>query len=371
MQMKNTKYYEIALSMIDGIGPALMRQLVYKVAQMKDLFIASQNELQKQYQLSPKIANAIVQFKDFDLVDKELEFMRKYDVQCITITDENYPKRLLNCFDPPFILYKKGNVNLENPRIVSVVGTRNCTAYGKKMTEEICNGLQKYNVIVISGLAYGVDALAHNTCNQLSMPNIAVLGSGLSVIYPSEHRNLANDILESDGALLSEFTHLTSPERYNFPRRNRIVAGLADATIVVETKRKGGSMITAQLANDYNREVYALPGRLTDSSSEGCNYLIKNNLAIPFESIDSMALEMGWTSAAESSINRKRNKASYSQLSEEEVALVEILQHKERFFIDELLLASNLPNGKLAGILLNLELSGVIQTLPGNFYALL
>ena len=210
--------------------------------------------------------------------------IEKFKIQPLFIADKNYPQRLLRCYDAPTLLYYRGNADLNATKIISIIGTRNNTDYGKQVTEKLVTDLQEQNILIVSGLAFGIDAIAHKAALNNGLPTIGVLAHGLDSIYPSQHKCLAKDMLQQ-GGLLTEFRKETKPDKHNFPRRNRIVAGMADATIVVETAIKGGSIITAELAHNYNRDVFAIPGKITDSKSAGCNYLVKNvvYILLPFQ----------------------------------------------------------------------------------------
>jgi len=224
---------------------------------------------------------------------KEIAFLEKYKIQPLFITSDNYPQRLLNCYDPPTLLYYRGNANLNAQKIISIIGTRNNSEYGKALTEKLVEDLKEQQVIIVSGLAFGIDAIAHKAALQQNLQTVAVLAHGLQTVYPAQHRTLAKEIT-AQGGLLTELPHHAKADKHNFPKRNRIVAGIADATIVVETQVKGGSMITAELANNYNRDVFAFPGKVTDIKSSGCNYLIKNNKAILLTDVQQLVHAMNW-----------------------------------------------------------------------------
>jgi DNA processing protein len=237
-------------------------------------------------------ANNIKSFQDFPAAEEEIKFIEKYKIQPLFITDEGYPQRLLHCYDAPTLLYYRGNVNLNTSKIISVIGTRNNTDYGKKVTEKLLNDLKEQNVLIVSRLAFGIDVIAHKAALQNNMETVAVLAHGLHTIYPRQHKTLAKEIIQH-GGLLTEFRNGVKPDRFNFPQRNRIVAGIAEATIVIETAVKGGSIITAELANNYNRDVFAVPGKTTDAKSAGCNYLIQNNKAVLFTDAKELMESLG------------------------------------------------------------------------------
>ena len=294
-----------------------------------------------------------------NLLKNEMKFIEKYKIQPLFISDKNYPQRLLNCYDSPTLLYYRGNADLNASKIISIIGTRSNTDYGKQVTEKLISELKDLNVLIVSGLAFGIDGIAHKSALQNQLKTVAVLAHGLHTIYPHQHKALAKDII-AKGGLLTEFRNGDKPDKHNFPKRNRIVAGIADATIVIETAIKGGSMITAELANNYNRDVFALPGRTIDSKSAGCNYLIQNNKAILFTDAKELLESLGWQSKK---INKKQQKELFIELSDDEKIIINILKEKETTHIDEINIRSNLSSSSVAAAILNLELQNVISGL--------
>ena len=265
------------------------------------------------------------------------------------------------------MLYYRGTADLNTSKIISIIGTRSNTDYGKQVTENFVSELKELNVLIVSGLAFGIDVIAHKSALQNNMQTVAVLAHGLQTIYPHLHKTLAKEVALS-GGLLTEFRNGFKPDRFNFPQRNRIVAGIADATVVIETAVKGGSMITAELANNYNRDVFALPGRTTDLKSKGCNYLIQNNKAVLFTDAKELIESLGWQSKK---INKKQQKELFIELSEDEKIIISILKEKEYTHIDEINIRSNLNSSSVAAAILNLELQNVIGSLPGKMYKIL
>jgi DNA processing protein len=264
-------------------------------------------------------------------------------------------------------LYSKGNADLNNYRVISIVGTRNATDYGKQLCRQLIEELEPYNVLVVSGLALGIDVAAHKECLKVNMPTVGVLGHGLDRMYPSQNRSVADRMLEN-GGLLSEYPSGTMPDRENFPQRNRIVAGLADATIVIEASVKGGALITAEIANGYNRDVFAFPGRVGDQFSEGCNFLIRNNKAALLTCVADLAYSLGWEKP-DSLAPVTQQYLLPIDLSADERAIFEIIQqHKMPLAIDDLTIKANMPMSQLAMNLLNMEMQGYIRSLPGKTY---
>ena len=278
--MTTELFYQLGLTLVPNIGDVHAKILVQYFGDASSIFKAKQSALDKIDGIGEVRAKSIKQFNDFHLAEEELKFIEKYKIKTLFLTDTDYPQRLLNCYDSPTLLFYKGTADLNISKIVGIVGTRNYTDYGKQFTEKLVKDLAAQQILIVSGLALGIDSFAHKAALKNNLSTVGVVGHGLDKIYPSVNTNLAKDMIKHDGGLLSEFFSGTKPDKHNFPLRNRIVAGLCDATVVIETNIKGGSMITAKLADAYNRDVFAVPGRTTDNKSSGCNHLIKNNKAI-------------------------------------------------------------------------------------------
>lgn|SRR6185437_8541879 len=363
-----SQLHQVALTFLKNIGPALSRSLLSYFGSAEEIFNAPRAKWLK----VPGIGEKTVEYMDLGAAlsraEEELKFVEKSNVDIIFYTDSRYPKRLKNCNDAPILLYAKGTADLNSRHIISIVGTRNATDYGKHLCKQLIEELKPYNVLIVSGLALGIDVSAHKECLKLDMPTVGVLGHGLDRIYPSQNRSIAEKMLEN-GGLLSEYPSGTIPDRENFPQRNRIVAGIADATIVVEASLKGGALITAEIANSYNRDVFAFPGRIGDDYSEGCNFLIRNNKAALLTGAADLAYNLGW--------ERTDNAKPVEQLtlpidlSPDERLIFDILQQqKTPVAIDDLTLKTNMPTSQLAMNLLNMEMQGYIRSLPGKTYAL-
>ena len=367
--MLNDSLYQLALTFVPHIGCVQAKILIQHFGTAQGIFKAKKSELEKIEGIGSVRAKAIKTFIDFSSAEKELAFVEKYKIKPLFFTDENYPKRLLNCYDSPALLYYKGNSDLNSYKTIAIIGTRTNSDYGKQVTEKLIKDISGLNVQIVSGLAFGIDAIAHKAALKNNIPTIGVLGHGLDKMYPSEHSSLAKQMIEQ-GGLLTEFKSATKPDKHNFPVRNRIVAGMADATIVIETGTKGGSMITAELANDYNKDVFAFPGKTTDAKSAGCNYLIKNNKAALLTDAQQLIEWMDWV--PHQSRNKKYNiqKELFTELSANENKIVEILKEKQTVHIDELNTKSNMNSSEIAAAILNLELIGAIRSLPGKTYAL-
>ncbi|MEP6749259.1 MAG: DNA-processing protein DprA [Bacteroidota bacterium] len=367
--MNNNLLHQVALTLVPNIGPVQARTLVDHFGDAAAIFKSKKSALEKLEGIGSVRAGNIKSFAGFKRAEEEMAFIEKYKITPLFLTDEAYPKRLLNCYDPPALLYYRGKADLNAPKIIAIVGTRSKTDYGKQLTEKLLVDLEDQKILVVSGLALGIDAIAHKTSIKYRLPTVAVVAHGLDKIYPAEHTGLAKDIIRENGGLLTEFRSNSKPDKHNFPSRNRIVAGISDATIVIETDIKGGSMITAELANGYNKDVFAFPGRTTDSKSAGCNYLIKNNKAMLLTGAQDLIDILGWE---EKQIKpKKQQKELFIQLSAEEKIIVDLLKEKETVAIDELRLKSNLGSSTVAAAILNLELQNVVGSLPGKLYKLL
>jgi len=365
--MNNELLYQVALTLINGVGVVQAKQLIEHFGTAELIFKAKKKELSLLEGIGEMRARQIKDFADFKEAEEEIEFCEKHHIQTIFISDKNYPQRLLNCYDSPTLLYYRGTADLNSSKIISIIGTRNNTDYGKQITEKFIEDIQAQNLVILSGLAFGIDAIAHKAALQNNVATIAVLAHGLDNIYPSQHTTLAKEIL-LNGGLLTEFRKNTSPDKHNFPKRNRIVAGMSDATLVIETAVKGGSMITAELAYNYNRDVFAVPGKLTDSKSAGCLKLIQQNKAVLFTNAEEFMNSMGWQ---QKKITAKKQRELFIELNDDEKIIVALLQEKESVHIDELYIRSALSSSSVAAALLNLELNNVIIGLPGKIYKLL
>lgn len=358
-------FYQIQLTLIPNVGDVLARNLVSYCGSIENIFKKNAH-LEKVPGIGPVIAKNIKEFRDEKLVEDEIEFIQKHNITPLFYLDEKYPARLKNYQDSPILLYYKGNADLNSSRMVAVVGTRKATEYGKDWTEKFVSAITPYNVTVVSGLAFGIDIAAHKASLKNNLPTIGVLGHSFKTIYPAQHKTVS-ERMQEQGGLLTEFPVSANFDKENFPKRNRIVAGMTDAIIIVESGARGGALITAEIANSYNKDVFAVPGRVNDEFSAGCNYLIKQNKAMLLESATDLALLLGW--------ENKKTKPSalrplFIELEESEVPIVELLKSKDSLLIDDIALQINYPSSQLAAALLNLEFKGVIKSLPGKVYKL-
>lgn len=358
--------HKIALTLIKGIGPMLSKQLLLHFGSAEAVFAAKKQEILKIEGIGEKIAGYLLHSNAIESAAAHLEFIDKHHVKVLCYTDNDYPKRLRNCYDAPLILYYKGVADLNHQRMISIVGTRNATPYGKQLCRQLAEALAPFNVLIVSGLAYGIDAAAHKESLNFNIPTIGVLGHGLDRIYPVAHRQFTQQMVQH-GGLLTEFLPGTQPDRENFPKRNRIIAGISTATIVVEASLKGGALITAEIANSYNRDVYAFPGRVSDEFSEGCNFLIKTNRAGLINNPKDLIYYLGWNDEA---IKKPEIQTQLPlTLDEEAQAIVNELQHHP-IGIDDLSISTKIPQSRLAISLLTLEMQGIIISLPGKMFKL-
>ncbi len=366
--MENNLVYKLALSMIPGIGGILARNLVAYTGSVDGVFSESLKSLMQIPGIGEVNARKIKNDNIFRQAEKELAFIDKNNIGVLFYSERNYPRRLKNCIDAPVIIYTKGNLNLDEEKVISIVGTRNATDYGKKVCEEIIQQFSERNhkVLVVSGLAYGIDIHAHKSSLKYQISTVGVVGHGLDKLYPSLHAETARKMLEN-GGLVSDFPSGTKIDPPNFVRRNRIIAGLADATLVVESGETGGALITAEIASSYNRDVFAFPGRAGDFYSKGCNQLIRKNGASLIENIDDLEYFMGWE-------NKSKEKAVQSslfiELNPDEEKVVNLLQKNGELFIDQISAELNFPVSRISALLLNLEFKNVLEALPGKMYRL-
>ena len=364
--MQEEQIYQIALTMISEIGDVHAKSLLSIFGEASAIFKAKKKELSIVEGIGDRKAKLIKDFSAFAAAEKELNFISKNNYQLLFQTDDLFPKRLLNCYDAPVLLYFNGHCNLNASKIISIVGTRNNTDYGKQIVDTFIAALPNENILILSGLAFGIDAIAHKAALKNKIPTIGVLAHGLDRIYPLVHKNLSKEMI-AEGGLLTEFRRGVLPDKHNFPKRNRIVAGMADATVVIETAQKGGSMITADLAATYNRELFAVPGKITDLKSTGCNQLIKENKANLFNGATDFLEWMGWQSKM---VTPKKQRILFYEFTKEELVIADLLRDNQAMSIDALYLRSGLSSSAFAAALLSLELQNAIQSLPGKMFRL-
>ncbi len=351
--------------MVPNIGPVLGKTLIAYCGSASAIFQQSKAELSKIPGIGLSRAEEVFNADVMDRAKMEMDFISKYDIKPLFYLDDLYPGRLKHFDYCPILLYYRGDLAYLNAlRTVGIVGTRKPSERGKIFTEKLVEDLHAYNTVVISGLAYGVDGIAHKQAVKANLPTIGVMGNSHDLIYPSEHRDVASKML-SCGGLLTEFPSGTKPDRANFPMRNRIIAALSDALVVVESNITGGSIITAEFANEYNKDVFALPGRIDDEKSRGCNALIKRHKAYLIESAEDIAYITRW----EDFDKKKTVQASlFIELDADEQKIVDYIRSKKEAAIDEIIHYLGLTSSIVASQLLTLEFKGVLRAMPGKKY---
>ncbi|MEX1238525.1 MAG: DNA-processing protein DprA [Cyclobacteriaceae bacterium] len=357
----------LALHFIPGIGDFLIRQLVSYCGSAERVFKIPKGKLLKIPGVGIVTAEAITQGKPFALAEKEFRKAEKENVDLIFFIDKSFPSRLRQVNDAPTLLYAKGKMDLENPKAVAIVGTRQSTAYGRECVENLVKDLVQHQALIISGLAYGIDIHAHKQALKNRLPTIGVMGSGMDVIYPASHHEVATKMMEQ-GGLLTEHPFGTQPDAHNFPARNRIVAALSDAIVIVEAAEKGGALITADIANSYNKDVFAFPGNVKQSHSAGCNNLIKSNRAHLMTSVRDIQYIMNWDIGVRPV--RQEPVVLEGYAPNEQLIIKTLLENNKQLPIDEISWKTNLPMGQLASFLLSLEFKGMISSMPGKVYKL-
>ncbi|HXB94886.1 MAG TPA: DNA-processing protein DprA [Puia sp.] len=363
--------YRLALSRIAGIGPVCAKNLLNRFGDAEAIFKAKPADLSKVASIGAARAKAITGFDTFTVLEKELAFIEKYAIRCLFITDKDYPQRLLCCKDAPTLLFYKGNADLNVRPILSVVGTRAPTEYGKQVVDRLIRELAACGPLILSGLAYGIDAAAHAAALRYSLPTVAVLGHGLDQLYPPENKPLAARIIKQ-GGLLTNFNIEMETSSHNFPLRNRIVAGMCDALVVVETDTDGGSMLTVNNALSYKKKVFTFPGRLTDKKSRGCNQLVQEGKARLLLHASQLISEMGWGAPSKPVPVAKTlfESTIVAGLADDHKKILHLLGEKTKSSIDELSAQMNLNSSVIAMSLLTLEMQGLILSLPGKMYRL-
>ncbi|RZJ72011.1 DNA-processing protein DprA [Flavobacterium sp.] len=352
----------LALQRVEGVGDVIAKKLFSNFNSVEEIFCADAKKF-REIGLSPKL---LAGFKDKSIFEKakaEADFIQKSNIKVTTFLEDDYPDRLKHCYDAPLLLFSTGNIDLKNRKIISIVGTRKATAYGNDFTHRLLSELSPLNPIIVSGFAYGIDIIAHQAAIENGLQTIAVLGNGLNQTYPKAHKKFLKPINEN-GGFLSEFWSDAFPAPENFVKRNRIVAGMSEATIIVESAEKGGSLITANLANDYNREVFAVPGRTTDSVSQGCNQLIKTQRAHLMTSAADLVYIMNWDLQPKP---KPVQKQLFVSLSDEEKRIYDYLCDR-RELLDTIAIENSIPISRLSSMLLTMELKGVIKPLPGKLF---
>lgn len=367
--MKKEKLFAILrLQKATSIGSILAKKLISSVGDVEQLFKEKKNALHKIHGIGRQTITHLLDESNLHIVEKELRYLSDQNIDYAYFLDDNYPESLKQCIDSPILFFKEGKVDFSNKRMLSIVGTRQMTYYGRDFCNNLIEELAEYNPIIVSGFAYGVDICAHKAAMKHNLQTIGVLAHGFRQIYPRVHKKYVHRVNEN-GGFITEFFHDETPQRENFLKRNRIVAGLSTATIIIESAEKGGSLVTADIANSYNRDVFAVPGKTTDLMSRGCNNLIKNHKASMITSSEDVIKMLGWDSAPK--VAKDIQKALFITLEVQEQKIYDFLLENKRELLDIIALKCDIPNHQLAGLLLQLELKGVVRPLPGKMFELI
>lgn len=360
-------FYALSLLQVEGVGDVMAKKLISQCGSAENIFKEKSAILQKIDGVGNTLIKNLKDKSVFEQATAELKFVQEREIEVIYYQDKLYPERLKHCFDGPLVLFQSGNIDLQNRKIISIVGTRQITSYGTEFCKKLLEDLAPINPVIVSGFAYGVDIVAHQVAMDLGMQTIGVLAHGLNQIYPRNHKRY-KDKMEQNGGFLTEFWSTSSPDKENFVKRNRIVAGMSEATIVIESAEKGGSLITATLAGDYNRDVFAVPGRVSDKYSQGCNNLIKTQRANLLTSAADLVYILNWELEASNKEKKTIQKQLFVSLEPEEQKIYDYLLSKGKEQLDIVALECDFPVFKISSILLNMELKGVIRPLPGKLF---
>ncbi len=354
----------LALQKIEGVGDIMAKKLLTHCGSAEAIFKTKSSQLAGIDGVGSVLLKKLKDKTVFERAEKELHFIKNNNIQVSYFQDNQYPERLKHCIDGPVLLFGSGNINFQNKKTISIVGTRKVTSYGTEFCKKLIADLAPLDPIIVSGFAYGVDIVAHQAAMDHGLQTVGVVAHGLNQIYPSQHKKYVAK-MEQNGGFLTEFWSVSNPEKENFVRRNRIVAGISEATIVIESADRGGSLITGNIANDYNRDVFAVPGRTTDKYSQGCNNLIKSQRANLLTSAADLIYILNWDIEQKPKTVQKQ---LFVSLDENEQKIYSYLQQKGKELLDIIALECDFPVFKISGILLNMELKGVIRPLPGKLF---
>ena len=357
-------FYLLALQKVNGVGDIVAKKLLTHCGNAEEVFRTKTSKLTGIDGIGSYLVRNLKDKSVFRQAESELEFIRRNHINCTYFMDDNYPEKLRHCVDGPVLLFASGNFDLKNRKIISIVGTRQITSYGADFCKNLIAELAPLNPVIVSGFAYGVDITAHMAAMEHGLQTVGVIAHGLNQVYPKAHKRYVSK-MEQNGGFITEFWSNSNPERENFVKRNRIVAGISEATIVIESADKGGSLITANLANDYNREVFAVPGRISDKYSQGCNNLIKTQRANLMTSAADLVYLLNWDLETQA---KPVQKQLFVSLEATEQKVYDVLQKSGKELLDNIALLCDMPIPKLSGLLLNMELKGVIRPLPGKLF---
>jgi DNA processing protein len=354
----------LALTKIEGVGDIVAKKLLSHCGNAEEIFKSKSNLLTTIDGVGSVLIRNLKNKTVFEKAEQELKFIKNNTINTLFFQDENYPDKLKHCIDGPILMFSAGNINLNKKRIISIVGTRQITSYGTEFTKKLIEDLAPLDPIIVSGFAYGVDIVAHQAAMEHNLQTIGVVAHGLNQIYPKVHSKYVAK-MEQNGGFMTDFWSNSNPEKENFVRRNRIVAGMTEATIVIESADRGGSLITANIANDYNRDVFAVPGRVTDKYSQGCNNLIKTQKANVLTSAADLVYILNWDIQKDI---KPVQKQLFVSLEPEEQKIYDFLLKSGKEVLDTIALECEFPIYKISGTLLNMELKGVIRPLPGKLF---
>jgi DNA processing protein len=356
----------LRLQKCKAVGDILAKKLIVNVGDVSQIFKEKAASLSKINGIGNHVLKHLFDTENIKLATQELKYIQDNAIAYSYFLEDNYPTNLQHCIDSPILLFKDGNIDFSNQKIISIVGTRNMSSYGRDFCNKLVADLAEYNPIIVSGFAYGVDICAHKAAIKHNLQTIAVLAHGLEEIYPKVHKKYINKVNEN-GGFLTEFWHNETPLRENFLKRNRIVAGISKATIIIESAAKGGSLVTADIASSYDKDVFAVPGRTTDLYSKGCNNLIKNNSAFLLNSAEEIVKMLNWDLKEQPKAIQQQ---LFLELNENEQKIYDLLHKKGKQLLDVISLECNIPMYQLASILLQMELKGISKPLPGKVFEL-
>jgi len=358
-------FYVLALQKVELVGDIVAKKLLTHFNSAKEVFQSKAGKLESIDGIGSILIRNLKDKSVFEKAEKELQFIKENHIDVLYFKDENYPDKLKHCIDGPILLFSSGNIDFKNRKIISIVGTRQITSYGMECCKKLIADLAPLNPIIVSGFAYGVDIVAHQAAMENNLQTIGVVAHGLNQIYPKVHTKYVAK-MEENGGFLTEFWSNANPDKENFVKRNRIVAGMSEATIVIESADKGGSLITANMAVDYNRDVFAFPGRATDKYSQGCNNLIKTQKANLMTSAADLIYMLNWDLDSEKS--KPVQKQLFVELDQDEQKIYDYLIKSGKELLDIIALECEFPVYRISSILLNMELKGVIRPLPGKLF---
>ena len=357
-------FHLLALQQIEGVGDIMAKKLINHCGSAEAVFKSKTSQIAAIDGIGSVLLHKLKDKSVFEKAEQELQFIKSNEIKVEYFQDENYPDRLKHCIDGPVLLFTSGNINLKNKKIISIVGTRQITSYGMEFCRKLIEDLAPLDPIIVSGFAYGVDIFAHQLAMEHNLQTIGVVAHGLNQIYPKTHKKYVAK-MEQNGGFMTEFWSSSNPEKENFVRRNRIVAGISEATIVIESAERGGSLITANIANDYNRDVFAVPGRTTDKYSQGCNNLIKIQKANVLTNAADLVYILNWDIESKA---KPVQKQLFVTLEPDEQKVYDYLLKNGKELMDIIALRCDFPIYKISGMLLKMELKGVIRPLPGKLF---